>query len=118
MAFTQTRHSQQCITECGECARTCVECSYHCLNIGGGHASVEHQRIMHDCAAICAMAVSFMVRGSDHAGSVCGVCADICRECGESCGQLAGSDREINECAQTCLRCAESCAEMAENDRG
>ncbi len=114
---TGSKNMEQCMKDCGDCARTCLKCSYHCLDMGGEHASKEHQRIMHDCAAICAMSVSFMLRESRHAGHLCRECAEICRDCAESCERLAEGDAMMTECADACRACAESCERMAGAER-
>ena len=107
------QNMDRCIEDCGDCAVICSKCAPHCLDMGGEHASREHQNAMHDCAAICGLAVAYMARGSAHAGHLCGVCAEVCRACAESCGRLAEGDEMMTECARTCERCARSCEAMA-----
>lgn len=103
----------KCIDTCLECADICVRCSTHCLSMGGEHAGVEHQTIMHDCADICATAARFMGRASAHHAHVCRECSDICAACAEACEGLAGGDEMMTECAATCRRCADECERMA-----
>jgi hypothetical protein len=91
----------------------CAECAHHCLGMGGEHAGQKHQAIMRDCAEICALAVGFMLRDSDHAGHVCRECADVCSACAESCDRMADGDEMMTRCAETCRRCAQSCQQMA-----
>ena len=103
----------QCIEDCLQCVGICAHCSAHCLGMGGEHASKEHQGIMRDCSEICVVAASFVARQSRHADHVCTECADVCRDCGESCERLAQGDTMMTRCAQLCRRCVESCLAMS-----
>lgn len=102
-----------CITACQECADVCLRTSVHCLNMGGEHASPEHQSLLQDCADICAAAARFMGRSSHHHAQVCRVCAEVCAACADDCKRLAGGDRLMDQCARTCRSCAQSCEHMA-----
>ena len=98
---------------CGECASLCSQCGFHCLHMGGPHASPEHQGIMRDCAEICGTAACFMSRNSHHAAHICQECVDICNECAESCDKLAKGDAMMSQCAELCRKCAKACEKMA-----
>lgn len=104
---------RECIANCTECHNTCTETAIHCLGMGGDHASPRHQRVLLDCAQICATAADFMLRGSELHGRTCGACAEACARCAEECERLAGGDLTMQQCAETCRRCAESCQRMA-----
>ncbi len=103
----------QCIQNCLDCHRICVETTVHCLQMGGRHAELEHQRTLHDCAQICATSADFMLRMSPFHTRTCGVCAEVCEACAASCEQLAGGDQQMTACAEMCRRCAGSCRRMA-----
>src|SRR6266487_600883 len=103
---------QQCIQNCTECHRTCVETTAYCLQHGGKHVEADHIKSLLDCAQLCATSADFMVRGSALHPQVCGVCADACTRCAESCEQF-GDDAQMKSCAEVCRRCAESCRQMA-----
>ncbi len=102
-----------CLMDCGECAVACGQTAYHCLQLGGEHASVEHQGLLRDCAEICGLAVEFMSRSSRYAVQICRQCARICTACAESCDRLAKGDGQMTECADVCRKCAGSCERMA-----
>lgn len=110
---TISRENQQCIEDCLDCADICTRCATHCLDMGGEHASVEHQTLMQDCADICTVAARLMGRSSQHAAKFCGECAEICLACAEDCERLAGEDPMMKECAETCRTCAKACQQMA-----
>lgn len=109
----KAKENEQCIDVCGRCAAACAGCAAHCLSMGGEHAGLRHQNMMRDCAEICALAVSFMARESEHASHVCGECAEVCEACAESCEQMAESDDTMARCAEVCRECAEACRQMS-----
>ena len=104
------RELQECIDDCEKCHRTCLRMAVtHCLAVGGRHVEQEHFHLMLDCIDICRVAADFMLRESTYHPRICGVCADICDSCAESCSRLDG----MQECVKDCRRCAESCRAMA-----
>lgn len=102
----------QCITECLNCAATCIETINHCLTMGGKHASAEHIGLMQTCAEICAVSANAMLRGTQAHMATCAACAEICRQCAESCESM-GDDEAMRRCAEACCRCMESCRAMS-----
>ena len=76
MAHQMTPEMRECIQNCLDCHAICLETAIQCLTIGGKHASVEHQRILQDCAQICVTCADFMLRGSTHQLRVCGDCGE------------------------------------------
>ena len=104
--------TQQCIDNCTECHETCTRMLAYCLEMGGEHVEPAHLKSLLDCAGACAVSADFMLRGSDLHPHMCGVCADACERCAQSCAQFAGN-KQMEACAEICRRCAESCREMA-----
>jgi hypothetical protein len=109
---TVTKEMQQGIDECLSCYSICLQTVQHCLELGGKHAEASHIRTLNDCAEICQASAAFMLRASPLHGRVCGVCAEVCRECEHECRRM-GDDAIMQECADACRRCAESCERMA-----
>lgn len=108
--YQPSEEMQNCIQNCLDCHRICLqEAMNHCLETGGKHLEPAHFRLMMDCAEICQTSANFMLHGSDHHKLTCGVCAQICEACAESCGQVG----DMDECVQACRNCAESCRKMA-----
>ena len=112
MPHSISQPMRQCIQNCTDCHNICVETAAHCLQMGGKHAEAEHMRLLLDCASICRTSADFMLRSSDLHPQVCGVCADVCERCEQSCAQFA-DDEQMRACAEECRRCAESCRQMA-----
>ena len=107
-----SKEMQQCITDCLDCYANCESTVQHCLELGGPHAEPRHIGLLLDCAEICRTSADLMLRGSEHSGHVCGVCADICQACEASCRRV-GDDETMRKCADSCRRCAESSQRMA-----
>ncbi len=117
MAHTTTRsltsEMQECIAKCVDCHSICLQTAGHCLDIGGKHASRQHQTTLRDCAQICATSADFMLRQSSIHGMACATCAEACRRCADACERIAEGDDMMRRCAEACRRCAESCERMA-----
>jgi hypothetical protein len=101
---------QQCIDECLNCWEVCVRTMEHCFELRGKHVEATQIRTLSDCAAICQTTAGFMLRGSQFHARICGVCAEVCRECER---RRTGDDEVMQRYADACRRCAESCERMA-----
>jgi hypothetical protein len=102
---------RECLKDCLDCYQTCSETTIRCLTIGGQHAELEHLNLLIDCARICNTNADFMLRNSTYYPQTCGLTADICDECADTCDVF--DEDFMKECASVCRRCAESCREMA-----
>ncbi len=108
----RSTHMQECIDNCTTCHAVCLETITYCLQQGGKHAEPGHIRLLQDCAQICATSADFMLRNSKQHKLTCGVCAEICRACAESCERM-GNDEVTRRCAEICRQCGDSCERMA-----
>jgi hypothetical protein len=115
MAHAQqmTSEMRECIQNCLDCYSICLETAQHCLMMGGKHADPRHIGLMKACAEICQTSAAFMLSASEFHSRVCGVCAEVCRACEQSCSSMADGDETMRRCAEVCRRCAESCQTMA-----
>lgn len=104
---------QKCIQLCRDCHAMCTQTIAHCLKLGGRHATPDHIRLMVDCAQMCATSADYMLRESPFHDRICGLCSELCKQCGKACEQVAGEDRMVKQCAEMCQRCASSCERMA-----
>ena len=103
----------ECIDHCTECHAACIETISHCLSQGGAHTNPDHIALMAVCADICATSANAMLRGASAHTITCGACAEICRDCADSCDEM-GDDPVLQRCAELCRRCADSCEAMTE----
>jgi hypothetical protein len=104
---------KRCIELCQDCQALCTRTIQHCLNLGERHAAPDHIRLLLDCAQICETTAHYLLRDSSFHDRMCGLCADVCRQCGASCMRIAGDDQILKQCAEMCRRCADSCEGMA-----
>ncbi len=104
---------QKCIQLCRDCHAMCTQTIAHCLKLGGRHAAPEHIRLFLDCAQMCTTTVDYMLRESAFHDRICRLCAELCKQCGKDCEQLAGVDQMVKQCIEMCRKCAESCERMA-----
>ena len=104
---------KKCIQLCRDCHAICTQTIAHCLKLGGRHATLDHIRLMVDCAQMCATSADYMVRESPFHDRICRLCSELCKECGKDCQQVAGDDQMVKECIEMCRKCAASCERMA-----
>lgn len=102
---------QRCIDACSECGDACNATVAHCLGLGGEHAEASHIALLLTCADVCETSARAMLRSADASGSVCALCAEICRLCAADCDRF--DDEHMAACAETCRHCADSCEQMA-----
>lgn len=102
---------RECLRDSLDCYQTCTDTTIRCLTMGGDHAEPEHLNLLMDCARICNTNADFIVRNSTYYPQTCGLTADICDECADTCDRF--EDDFMKECASVCRRCSESCREMA-----
>jgi hypothetical protein len=101
----------ECIRACQLCFETCLSTAEgHCLEQGGEHVAPAHLRLMHDCAGICQVAASFMLRDSTFHPRTCALCAEVCAACADDCERF--DDERMQLCAEVCRQCAQACREM------
>ena len=92
-----------------ECIKACHACNYRCCE--GNEQMGECGRSCVDCAAVCELTLTLLVRDSPWAAQACRLCAEVCAACAAAC---AGFDDDYcKKCAQACLACAQLCPQMA-----
>jgi hypothetical protein len=103
--------NQTCIDACNACAVACDHCAAACLQEADVKSMARCIALDMDCAAICRLAAGYMARGSEFAGALCRLCADVCQACGEECAKHPMD--HCQQCATACRRCADECRAMA-----
>jgi hypothetical protein len=91
------------------CLRGAQECE-HVLDtcVKDPEKLAERLRLTRDCADICWTTAAFLSRGSQFAGEICRMCAEVAEACGAECAQ-----REMEDCQ----RCADVCRQVTEECR-
>jgi hypothetical protein len=108
---TNTAEVRECLKDSLDCYQTCTQTVTKCLTMGGEHSELKHLNLLMDCAKICSTNADFILRNSTYYPQTCGLTADICDECADSCDRF--EDEFMKDCASVCKRCSESCREMA-----
>jgi hypothetical protein len=101
---------QSCIEACSQCEIACEQCATGCMKEPNANEMIACIRLDLECAAICRAAVQIMNLESNHANSVCQVCADICIACAEECEKH--EHEHCRHCAKMCRECAAECLSM------
>ena len=91
-----------------KCAAECSRCATACLDEEDVKMMSRCIRLDIDCAEICALAGSFVARGSENAEDVLALCADLCNECADECEKHSQMEH-CKRCAEICRECAEAC---------
>ena len=106
--------TQACIEACSQCYQSCLKTMNHCLKMGGRHLEPAHLTLLQDCAEMCKMAESLMLRNSLYSKKVCQDCAEICDRCALSCEEIDPDDETMMQCSRICVDCARACRKMQE----
>jgi hypothetical protein len=111
--LTATRAGERfgfAIAAATDCHQACIEAMSYGLQQRGESAHLLHARLMLDCAQMCDTTRDMMLRSSDFAHQVAGLCAEVCDRCAASCERVG---RGMESCAEACRRCAEACRAVA-----
>lgn len=115
MALTEIDHvskneeMQECIDSCFECAQACEWCADECA--GEGEEMATCLRLCRDVADLVTMHARFMARDSGFRTDIAAITADACEECADECEQH--DEKHCQVCADVLRECAETCRNMA-----
>ncbi len=79
-------------------------------DMGGAHIDPVRVRSLLDCADVCQVAATFMMRGSHRHIEMCAVAARICRDCAEQCDGT--NVEQLRKCVEACRACEANCREL------
>lgn len=102
--MTHEKHSNL-INKLSNCLAACEHSADACLAEDGD--MTDCIRIERDCADVCALAIKFVSRDSNHASDILDLCADLCDACAEECAKH--DHNHCQDCAKACHECAEAC---------
>ena len=108
---SQSDEVVECLKNSLDCYQKCTETLTRCTAMGGKYAESQHLNLVMDCARISITNADFILRNSNFCREICGLSANICDDCGDSCDRF--DEDFMKECANMCRRCAESYREMA-----
>jgi hypothetical protein len=103
------RAAQSCL----DCAQICVACADACLAGESVDDLRQCIRMNLDCADLCSTAGLVGARPASYdgsiAGAVFGLCAEMCRRCGDECMRHAPHHEHCRLCAEACRSCEQAC---------
>jgi len=98
-----------CIENCQEATEVCEWCADECL----GDSEMEAcARLCRDVADLTSLHARFMARGSEYSGTLAEACAEACEACADECDTHDADHCQV--CADVLRECAESCRQMAD----
>jgi hypothetical protein len=95
---------RECIENCQETVEVCEWCADECL---GDEAMEECARLCRDVADLVSMHARFMARNSEYSGKLAELCVDACEACAAECERHDADHCQV--CAEVLRECAESC---------
>ena len=73
-------------------------------------------RLCLDCADVCTATAAVLSRQAEYepivTGPLLGVCAAVCKSCGDECERHARMHVHCRVCAEACRRCEQACREL------
>jgi len=98
-----------CITSAESAAEACDDCAAWALQLRG--SSMDRCVLLAlDCAEICRLTASLVMRGSEIAENMAQVCAQICDLCAKECRKHPHVHTDL--AADRCHRCALACRRL------
>jgi hypothetical protein len=104
------QQNQHLLDALNACVAACENCASACLQEEDVKMMAPCIALDRDCSDICAITARFLARGSEHAQHLLQVCAEICKACGDECGQH--HHQHCKDCAEACRRCEEACRQL------
>jgi hypothetical protein len=100
---------RECIENCNEATEVCEWCADECL----GDAEMEAcARLCRDVADLASLHARFMARGSAYSTTLAAACAEACEACADECSKHDAEHCQV--CAEVLRDCAETCRGMAD----
>ena len=105
---TLNDEQRECLENCFEATEVCEWCADECL---GDPDMEECARLCRDVADVASLHARFMARDSRYSGSLAETCAELCEACADECDSHDAHHCQV--CADVLRDCAESCRQMA-----
>jgi hypothetical protein len=101
-----------CIKNCFSCHRVCLETLHHCLSEKDTHFQGKHIALLQMCAEACELSAKMMVSGIQFHRQACVLSFELCEATAEACERYE-ADSVMLKCAEISRQCAESCRGMS-----
>ena len=103
-----SEEQRECIENCNEAAEVCEWCADESL---GDSEMEECARLCRDVADLTSLHARFMSRNSEYSATLAEACANACEACADECSRHDANHCQV--CADILRNCAESCRSMA-----
>jgi hypothetical protein len=100
---------QKCLELCQHCESVCNQIITHCLSSHGGDHRIHSEcaRAAITCQDFCGLSAKLMARMDNLSAELCGLCARACEKLQD--------DPQMKDCAKVCRECSDSCKQMAKS---
>jgi hypothetical protein len=95
------------LRELNACVTLCNYCYSACLNEKEVSLFARCIELDRECAEICQLTASIVLRDSENANHFLSLCAIICEACAEECEKH--DSEHCKKCAHVCRSCAAMC---------
>jgi hypothetical protein len=102
----------RCIRNCLTAHRACLETLHHMLSQKSTKFQGREITLLQLCADTCDLSAKMMIADVPFHHQSCELCFEICDACAMECEKYP-DDHEMSRCADLCRQCAESCRGMA-----
>lgn len=102
------------VKQLGLCAAACDNCYAACLNESEVNMMTRCIELDRECADICRLTVSVIIRNAESVDKYLDLCIEICKLCGEECSKHEMD--HCKQCAEACNKCVEVCGGRLEED--
>lgn len=102
----------RCIRNCFTAHRACLETLHHMLSQKSTRFQGKEIALLQLCADTCELSAKMMIADVSFHHQSCELCFQICDACAVECESYP-EDREMQRCADLLRQCAESCRGMA-----
>ena len=103
--------NNQILKELNACAILCNICYTACLNEEDVSVMTRCIELNRECADLCQLTASLLIRDSEHINKFLHLCGEICEACAEECEKH--EHEHCQRCAQVCRTSAEMCLEQS-----
>lgn len=94
------------------CLRSCIAAAWDAAPTAG---PAQESVLLLDCVEVCQLTANALRRDSPEAPRIAALCATICRACAERYVDCPSD--VLRNCADACRRCALSCGDIAQAPR-
>ena len=105
--YSQKVSVEQVVVDCSNAHNVALQTLHYSEQMGGKFTQPENLNILQDCAELCSLATSFLLRDSKYRQQVIDACFAACRDCARFAGEFEGN-KEMQTMHDYAVRASES----------